>query len=410
LLGIITEFDLDARHVDVKGAYLQAKLKEEVYMRQPTGFIDERYPKRVCKLLKSIYGLRQAGHEWFIHLRNWLISLGFIPFDDEETMYRKKVDGKVAIVVWHVDDGLLAASRGWIEKILRELNSGELEVVDLGEPTSLLNCKIERNRSEGWIKISQPGYIDALVGKLGLEHAHTAKAPTSGELLKPRSGEETQIDTVSYLEVVGSLNWCAVATRPDISFAVSHLASFSTDPCQRHMNAAKNVVRYLKGTRDVGITYRRGVSGVRGWSDSDWAMDERDRKSITGWVFFFAGGPILWRSQKQTLVTLSSMESEFVAVNDATVTAVWLHRLLSDIASAVPIPLSPIPLGLDNQSAEAFIKRNHAHQRTKYIDTRGHFVANMEEKGHIKIEHPKPSGYLHKTIGSFKTHHSALIA
>ena len=302
-------------------------------------------------------------------------------------MYKKVVDGKMVMVVWHVDDGLLAASRGWIERILKELNSGELEVVDLGEPTSLLNCRIERNREEGWIKMSQPGYIDAVIKRFGLEDADAAKAPMAGYLLLPAGENDERVDKNAYLEAVGSLNWCAVATRPEIAFAVSHLASFSADPARRHLNATRTVARYLKGTRNMGITYGKGGRPLRGWSDADWANDTRDRKSITGWAFSFAGGLIAWKSQKQHSVVRSSMEAEFIAVNEAVAIAVWLHRLLSEIATVLPITIAPIPIGLDNASAEAFIKRPWATQRSKYIDTRGHFVRNMAEEGYVLIHH-----------------------
>jgi hypothetical protein len=192
LLAIITDLDLDARHIDVKGAYLQATLKEEVYMKQPPLFTDKKFSKKVCRLIKSIYGLRQAGREWWKFLGEWLKGQGFERvLGGEGTMYKKIIDGKAVVVLWYVDDGLLATTKGWMDTVIRILTNAGLEVTDLGEPTSLLNCKIERNREQGWMKLSQPGYIDALINRLNLTDAHPAKAPTAGVLLLPRSEDET---------------------------------------------------------------------------------------------------------------------------------------------------------------------------------------------------------------------------
>jgi len=191
-----------------------------------------------------------------------------------------------------------------------------------------------------------------------------------------------------YFEAIGALNWCSVSCRPDISFAVSHLASFASNPSTRHWNAVKTVGRYLKGTRDLGIVYKRGGGILEGWCDADWANDEDDRKSITGYCFAYAGGLISWSSYKQATVARSTMEAEFSAASDASSEAVWLHDLMADLRSVFPdLPTGPVPLSLDNKSAEAFIKRDLAHRRTRHIATNYHFTRNMCEIGKIKILH-----------------------
>jgi hypothetical protein len=271
---MIAEYDLDARQVDVKGAFLQAKLSETVYMRQPDGYIDPNFPEKVFLLLKSLYGLRQAGNEWWKLLRSELAKLGFSPLNADITIYIKIIDSQTILICFHINDSLIAVTKGWMYIVIEILEKTPFTITDLGEPASLLGCLIERNREAGTIKISQPGYIDQLVDRFSLSESKVFPCPMAGDLLPSfNDSKDEAVDKILYLEYIGSLNWCAVATRPDISFAVSHLASFSTRPSHRHLNAAKRVILYLKGTRSHGIVYKRGDPIVRGYADADYANE-----------------------------------------------------------------------------------------------------------------------------------------
>lgn len=409
---MIAEFDLDARQIDVKGAFLQASLSETVYMRQPEGYVDPRHSEYVYLLLKAVYGLRQAGNEWWKLLRRELEKLGFTALNKDITVYIKIIDSQTVLICFHVDDGLIAATKGWMNFVLELLHKTPFTITDLGEPSSLLGCLIERDRSAGTLKISQPGFIDSMVKRFALSNSKTFDSPMAGDLLPSfNSSRDESVDKTLFLEYVGSLNWCAVATRPDISFSVSHLASFSSNPSKRHLHAANRVIQYLNSTRNYGITYRQGNRLLRGFADADFANDQRDGKSITGWCFEFAGGLISWQSQKQRRVSRSVMQAEYYATAEATSEAIWLHDLFKEISVAHPVPTGPIPLNVDNASTIAYIRHDLPHKKSKHINNDFHFVHNAEELGDIKIAHiagtENPADVLTKPL-SPKRHQHAL--
>jgi hypothetical protein len=381
-------FDLDARQVDIKGAFLQAELKERIYMRQPQGYTDSQFPSYVYILFKSLYGLKQAGNEWWKLLRTWLTSQNFKPLNADCTIYLLFLNGQFSLIIFHVDDGLLAASKGWMDRILLLFKDAPFSVTDLGEPSVLLGCVVTRNRSAGSIKFSMPSYIQRLAERFQLDAATPYASPMAGVWL-PAAGDPFPQNI--YLEGVGGLNWCAVSARPDIALSVSHLASFSKTPSRVHWNALKRVIIYLHSTKDHGITYSRDGGALYGYSDADYANDRRDRRSITGWCFMFAGGPINWCSKKQATVSGSSMEAEYYATDSATREAVWLYRLFQEISEALPVPRGPIPIGVDNASTISFIERDVSHNRTKHIDTKHHFIREKVETGFVSI---------HKVIGA----------
>ena len=189
-------------------------------------------------------------------------------------------------------------------------------------------CLIERNRPAGTLSISQPAYINLIIKRLGLENAKSVSSPMDPNThLQCRDitlGPDPEMMDIPYLASVGSLNWCAVSTRPDISYACMKLASFMQNPTSTHWDAVLRVGKYLKGTRELGITFQRGGGGLVGFTDSDWASNQQDRISTSGYVFTFCGGAISWSSRKQRSVALSSMEAEYNAATSASPEAVWL--------------------------------------------------------------------------------------
>ena len=170
-----------------------------------------------------MYGLKQAGLEWYKTLRAWLISMGFESCNADSTCYKRVIGGRTVIVSGHVDDGLIAASRGYIELIIEELKRSRFKITDLGEPRHLLGCMIRRNRPTGTVTISQPAYIDSIIKHLDLEEARSVSSPMDSNIHLQRRDISLRPDlsmkNVPYLASVGSLNWCAVSTCPDISFA-----------------------------------------------------------------------------------------------------------------------------------------------------------------------------------------------
>ena len=179
--------------------------------------------------------------------------------------------------------------------------------------------------------------------------------------------------------------YLAVSTRPDIAFAVNSLARFNSNPQKDHWTALKRVLRYLKGTINIGILYKQDDSDkCIGYSDADWAGDTSDRKSTSGYIFMFSGGPISWNSKKQKCVALSTAEAEYVALSGAAQECFWLRQLEKELGCSSE---GPTLLFEDNQSAIAMAKNPQFHGRAKHIDIRHHFVREQVANGSIKLDY-----------------------
>ena len=267
---------------------------------------------------------------------------------------------------------------------------GSFDIKHLGEPDRLLGIKISRDRKLGTIHISQLSFIDTIARRFDITHGRAILSPMdpSANLYASTNADET-VD-IPYASLIGSINYCAISTRPDIAFATNKCAQFSSKPSLAHWEAAKRIVRYLLNTKDYGITYRqegRGVEGyghnLVGFTDADFAGDVNDRKSTSGWIFTFNGAPISWASKKQGLVTRSSMEAELVAGSIASAEGIWLIRLGKDFEH----DFTPIPMFTDNQSFIAFTKNDINNARTKHIDTHYHYTREQVDAGNIQLHY-----------------------
>jgi len=198
----------------------------------------------------------------------------------------------------------------------------------------------------------------------------------------PQSEEDKEaMRKVPYASLIGALNYLAVSTRPDIANAVSRCSRYLANPGQTHWTAAKRILRYLKGTPDVGITYTRGMKGgLVGYADADHGGCLDTRRSTTGYIIYYGGGPILWKSKRQTVTSLSTMESEYVAASAATRELVGLRNLLHELGHPED---SPTTLYEDNQSCIAHVKNPLRHARVKHLDIKLHFLRDAAESGSI---------------------------
>ena len=214
---------------------------------------------------------------------------------------------------------------------------------------------------------------------------HQTRSIGSKVKLAPLSADEDdQIIQVPFAIAIGSLMYAAVATRPDIAFAVQHLSQFTARPSSEHWTAVKHVMRYIKGNARLGITLGGTDISLIGYSDADWAANLADRRSVSGYTFQLAQGTISWSSKKQPTVALSTMEAEYIALAHAAKEALWLRALLTELGYGTD---APTPLITDNQSAIDFSYNTQFHARSKHIDIRHHFTRERIEAGDIDIEH-----------------------
>ena len=203
--------------------------------------------------------------------------------------------------------------------------------------------------------------------------------------LQKEDGVSRPVDTTSYQSFVGSLLYAAITTHPDITQAVGVVSKFCANPTQRHLTAAKRILRYLKGTGYLGLRYKKCADGnLIGYSDADWAGDVDDRHSTSGNVFLLAKGAVSWLSKKQATVALSTTEAEYVALSTATQEAIWLQRLFTDVGEPLE---EPVVINEDNQGAIAMAKNPVGHARTKHIDIRYHFVLEGVRNGTIIMKY-----------------------
>src|SRR5277367_6574768 len=312
--------------------------------------------------------------------------MGFQALESDPSIY---IRGNVIMGVY-VDDILICSiSISSCNSVVSEL-AQKVEVVNKGEVRSFLGISVTRNYPQHAISIGQPGYIDRLLAKYNMTNAKSATTPfEKGTKLKLATKGDTFCNLKLYQELTGSLNHLAVFTRPDIAFTVFKLSKFNANPTNTHFKAALHVLRYLKSTRNYCIVYRRSptvpITDIIGYSDANFASDEDDRKSYTGYVFIINGGPVSWSTHKQHTVALSSMEAEYMALSDAAREAIARKQLFDELR--VPSASRPIPLLTDSQTALEISDNPARYRQAKHIDVRYHAVRHYIHDGKIQIDY-----------------------
>ena len=389
VLAIAAAEDLEIHQIDIKGAYLNGELTndEKIYMKQPLGYPVSPNLGEVCRLKKSLYGLKQAGRRWYQKLVEIMEKLGFKRCDVDQAVFYRRKGSTLIIVLVHVDDCTIAGTS--ISLILRfKIEIAKyVTITDLGELHWILGIEVKRVRERCTIHLSQRSYIDSMLRRYGFEDLKPVSLPmeASIRLTSAQSPSTTQqiahMRNIPYQEAVGSLMYASLGTRPDITYAVQTVSRFSKNPGEAHWEAVKRIFRYLKGTKEFWLTYGGPQKELKGYADADGSMAE-DRHAISGYAFLLRGGAISWAAKRQEIVSLSTTESEYVAVTHASKEAIWLRSLITQLFD---IELEPTTLFSDNQSAIALTKDHQYHPRTKHIDIRFHFIRWIIDNGSIRL-------------------------
>lgn len=281
----------------------------------------------------------------------------------------------------YVDDITIAGSNvSTIQEIKMKIMT-KFKVSDQGDLSFLLGIKILKNQ-DGSITLSQERYIKDLLSRFNSSDCHPAPTPlTSLPPTNAESRHRIQDPNLPYRQLVGCLQYLVSVTRPVLANSVRVLSTHLHDYSQTHWKLAKHVLKYLKATPTLGITYNRenGVVKPEAYSDADFANDP-DSKSISGVIIKLAGAPVIWKSQKQSIVGLSTTEVEYIAATEACKSLIWLLELLEEMGHQVPTPIS---LYIDNQSAIKILESATSHQRTKHIRVRFHFIRDLIEEGKV---------------------------
>lgn len=339
----------------------------------------------------ALYGLKQAAQCWWEEVGKVFRSLGFRRLQSEWGLYhRKDAQGSIIILVY-VDDFLITAEkRSTIDKTLVQLRQ-HWTLTDTDKVTSILGMKVERDRRNQHITVTQPGYIDTLLARFPLSTARqfTTPLPTTIDNLSSEAFPLTP-----YQQIIGSLMWIAGSTRPDIAFAVNYLSRYSSMPTEGHWQQALRVVSYLGSTRDAGIRLGGAFGGniiLEGWTDADWGGCLDTRRSTTGYSFTVNGSLIGWSSRRQQTVASSTLHAEYIAVSEAAREAAWLRTLLGELGLEQP---KATIVHCDNQGAMFLAKNPSTHTRTKHIDIRHHIIREMIESGEISLVYTKTEDQL----------------
>ena len=387
LLAYSAVHNLKLRQFDVKSAYLHGHLNEVIYMRQPPGYDDES--GRFCLLIRSLYGLKQAGNVWNQELNRVLQELGFTRSKTDYCCYYNREGEKFTILLVWVDDFLSIATSNLLNDLAEQKLKVHFGVKSLGQPNLLLGMKI--SQSDHLITLSQTHYIDMLLEKFKLTDANPVSTPMDpgtkfeGKAEELEDGGEGEMDeriSYGYPTLIGSLMYLAIGTRPDIAFTVNKLAQFTSNPKKMHWTAAKRVFRYLKYTRHHTLTYGGDDdilhTDLNIFCDADWATDTSDRKSISGYVITVAGGAVSWSSKKQATVALSTAEAEYVAATHIAKQVLWQRSLFTELDFDLPTTST---IFTNNQAAILISHHPEHHSRAKHIDIAYHFLRDLITNG-----------------------------
>ena len=290
-------------------------------MEQPEGFKQE--PEKVCRLQKALYGLKQASRVRNTKLDAELKRIGLQRSKFDTCVYFANQGEKIIIVAVYVDDFLMFSNDEKLVAEVKEHLMSKFHMKDLEETEHVLGIRV--TRKEGRIILDQERYIEKLLGQYSMVNCNTVSTPLdpnqrlTKEMCPRNADEENRMKNVPFRELVGGLQFLASScTRPDISYATSVVSSFSSNPGEVHWTAAKRIIRYLKGTKHMRLTYDKANEGsFRGFTDVDWGNDPDTRRSVTGYVYVHAGGAISWTSKRQPTVASSTAEAEYMALSAA---------------------------------------------------------------------------------------------
>jgi hypothetical protein len=387
ILCIAATHDYVVRQLDVKTAYLNGPLDEEIYMKAPHGFTSSSH---FWRLRKGLYGLRQAGRQWYLTLHDAYSALGFSRCNSDWSVYTRRTPSTFSMSATSVDDIIIASdSQSESDLCARQIDE-KFPTTDCGDAEWILGCRITRCRAKRLLMIDQSQFIASILRDFGLDNCKPVKTPCPKWRLTqdmcPRNAAEQEIaDALPFRTLVGKCMYLATCTRPDISYAVRELARFMSNYGAKHFAAAKHLLRYLQGTRSRGVVYGNcgNFSPVfHSFCDSDWAMTE-GRKSVSGYVVMCADGPICWSSKQQTVVALSSCEAEYISSAHCARQIIWLRSLFSELGFPQK---DPSLLRCDNQGAVVCTHDPHSHNRMKHIDIRIHFIRDCVNRHLINVD------------------------
>jgi hypothetical protein len=368
ILAIAAHEGWRVHHMDVKSAFLNGELEEDMYIQQSPGFVAGQ-DHQVLKLKKAMYGLRQAPIAWYSKLHTSLYSLGFVHSDHEHAVYTRHTMSRPLVIGVYVDDlPITMQKQFWMS--------------DLGLLTYYLGIEVCHDNSG--IAFCQNAYARKHLDRTSMVSCNPSSTPMEARLQLVKKSSEGLVNATKYWSVVGALRYL-VHTRSDLAHSVSIDSRFMSEPHEDHLAVVKRILCYVAGTQEHGVCYARGRAEdlmLLGFSDSDHAGDVEDNQSTSGILLYLGQSPILGQSQKQKSMALSSCVAEYMASSAATYQAIWLARLLTELLGiAMKTPL----LKMNNKAAIHLIKNPVHHGRSNHIQICYHFIRECASEGRIEV-------------------------
>ena len=404
LLAIACAFDLEVGLIDVVTAYLQADLDRELFIHTPRGFIGPEAGK-ILRLQKALYGTKQGGRLWNHQLSARLAEIGYHSCEQSDQcvwVKLSKTGRRIAIAVY-VDDMPYIYHKHDAEEMFADISKlkSVIELKDMGELKHVLGMRITRNRDNLSLKIDQEVYLTAVLARYGHSQCRSASTPS----LKERADAEAdrqqqqhekadvdesahpQLTLANFSSVVGSLNYAATCTRPDLSYSVGMLSREMAKPDSLSLQKVERVMRYVRGAIQEGLTYSgKGADpfSLVAYSDSDFAGDYSSARSTTGNVVFFAGAAVVWQSKRQATVANSSSEAEYTAAGECAKLIMGCRNFLAEVY----LPQhAPTRLFVDNQTAQLWINSESiTSYRRKHINVRHHYIRELVKNKEIIVD------------------------
>ena len=338
--------------------------------------------KKVCKLKKAVYGLKQAARRWNKKFREFLKRFGFVQCDSEGSVFVCVKNEKLKYIALFVDDGMIFA------ECLSDANQVILALKDsfeitVGSADTFVGIQIFRDRVNKTMTLHQEAYANKIINRFNvIDVPCDIPADPNTVLCEPK--ESIELD-VPYREVIGSLMFLSVVTRPDLAYIVNFLSRYVCNFDKSHWRALQRVLKYLKNTTKLGVTYKVNKNSelcVKAFSDADFAGDRDKRRSTSGCIILLANGPVLWCSKRQSVTAQSTAEAEYIAANVAAREAAWMGYFLNDLGFPCA---NGINLYLDNTTAIAWAKDPMINNKTKHIEIKYHLVREKVERKQVNV-------------------------
>lgn len=396
------------KQYDIKTAFLNGTLQEEIFMRQPQGF---KTNNQVYKLKKSLYGLKQAAKVWNDTLDSELIKIGFLKNEMDRCLYMLCAENKICYLLVHVDDMILSSNdEKLIENVSNQINK-KFEMTDLGHVKHYLGIEISKDPFDNYL-MSQTRYIEKIIECANLSDAKTSKFPVDTGYFKIE--DENFLDNnTEYRKLIGMLLYLTTHSRPDISASVSILSQKLSKPSQTDLNEVKRIIKYLSGTKHLKLrlSFNQNDNNLLAFSDANWAEERGSRKSNSGYICMWNGGAISWSCRRQDIIALSSTEAEYVALAETCKEVMWLKKLIKFFNVTSKLPTTVFT---DSQSCLKMIANEKFSNRTKHIDTKFHFSKNCVMKKEIELIYVETSNNVAdlftKPLASTKIKHLRTLA